>query len=320
MSSNFIYHISTVRRRLNLFWALSRTPHGLIDMTTPALAALLCLGHFPPLSIVLIGLITVFAGYTSVYAINDLVDYRADKEKVRMGGYDDSENYLDGVLVRHPLAKGVLSFWHGLVWGVGWALVALLGAYLLNPVCMYIFLAGCVFEIIYCLLLRVSPLRTLVHGVVKSCGPLAAVYAVNPTPPVLFLASIFLWIFFWEIGGQNIPADWTDIEEDSYFKAETVPVKLGPKKAGLLCVITLLIAMFLNVLVFWASPMTFSLFYFLSALGINFYLLQWPSLSLAKTLKREKAMALFNRASYYPMAIFGLVLIRILEQSIRLHL
>ena len=123
-----------------------------------------------------------------------------------------------------------------------------------------------------------------------------------------------------DIGGQNIPADWTDIEEDRYFKAETVPVKWGPKSAGLLCVITLLIAMLLNVLVFWVSPMTFSLFYYLSALGINFYMLQWPSLSLAKTQKREKAMALFNQASYYPMAIFVLVLIRILEQFIRLLL
>ena len=24
---------------------------------------------------------------------------------------------------------------------------------------------------------------------------------------------IFFWLFFWEIGGQNIPADWHDIEE-----------------------------------------------------------------------------------------------------------
>ena len=67
--------------RLKLFLALSRTPHGVIDIATPALAALLCLGHFPPLVTTLLGVITVFSGYTAVYALNDLVDYRTDREK-----------------------------------------------------------------------------------------------------------------------------------------------------------------------------------------------------------------------------------------------
>ena len=34
----------------------------------PALAALLWLGHFPPLSVTALGLLTVFAGYTAVYS------------------------------------------------------------------------------------------------------------------------------------------------------------------------------------------------------------------------------------------------------------
>jgi 4-hydroxybenzoate polyprenyltransferase len=318
MSSTIFYQITTISRRLNLFWALSRTPHGLIDMTAPAMAALLCLGHFPPLPVVLLGLITVFAGYTAVYAINDVVDYRMDKEKVRVGGYNDSDNYLDGVLIRHPMAKDMLKFRHGLAWGVGWALVAMGGAYLLNPICMYIFIAGCVLEITYCLLLRVSPLRVLVNGVVKTCGPLAAMYAVTPSPPLFMLTSLFIWIFFWEIGGQNIPADWTDIEEDRYLKAQTIPVKLGLKRAGLFCVVTLLATTFLSFIVFWASPLTFGPFYLLLGLVINIFLLLWPSLELAETRKRKKAMALFNRASYYPIAVFGLVLLRVLEQAVRI--
>jgi 4-hydroxybenzoate polyprenyltransferase len=230
-----------------------------------------------------------------------------------VGGYDDSDNYLDGVLIRHPMAKDMLNFWHGLAWGVGWAVVAMGGAYLLNPICMYFFITGCLLEITYCLLLRVSPLRVLVNGVVKTCGPLAAVYAVTPSPPLFFLISLFMWIFFWEIGGQNIPADWTDIEVDRNLKAQTVPVKLGLKRAGLLSVATLLITTFLNFVVFWASPLIFGPFYLLLALAINIFLLSWPSLELAEPRKREKAMALFNRASYYPMAVFGLVLLQILE-------
>ena len=82
---------------LKLFFALSRTPHGLIDIANPALGALLCLGTFPPVQTVILGLITVFSGYTAVYALNDVVDYRTDREKVRLGGYGDSDDFIDGV-------------------------------------------------------------------------------------------------------------------------------------------------------------------------------------------------------------------------------
>ena len=92
--------------RLELFLALSRTPHGLLDMTTPCLAALLWLGAFPPFKVILVGLLTVFAGYSAVYALNDLIDYRSDKKKMEEGLFQDSDSYLDAAIVRHPLAQG----------------------------------------------------------------------------------------------------------------------------------------------------------------------------------------------------------------------
>ncbi len=305
-----------VRNKLNLYWALSRTPHGLIDMTTPALAALLCLGHLPPFPVILIGIITAFAGYTAVYAVNDLTDYHSDRKKAAAGGFDDSEDYLDGVMIRHPLAKGVLSYASGLAWAVGWSIVAMAGAYILNPVCLWIFLAGCLLEIIYCLLGTVTPQRALVNGLVKTCGPLAAVFAVTPSPNPVFLAALFLWIFFWEIGGQNIPADWTDIEEDRRFNAKTIPASLGLQRAGLLSLTCLVVAQFLTFGVFWASPLTFGPLYLFAALGINTGLLLLPALQLAETCQREKAMALFNRASYYPLAFFILVLVRMVQPAL----
>ena len=66
--------------------ALSRTPHGLIDMATPGLAAMLWLGKVPSLPVLLLGILTAFAGYTAVYALNDVVDYRVDREKIRETG------------------------------------------------------------------------------------------------------------------------------------------------------------------------------------------------------------------------------------------
>ena len=72
--------------RLKLFWALSRTPHGLLDMATPGLCALLWLGTFPPPALIGLGLITAFSGYTAVYALNDVIDYREDRKKVQGTG------------------------------------------------------------------------------------------------------------------------------------------------------------------------------------------------------------------------------------------
>jgi len=298
--------------RLKLFFALSRTPHGIIDIATPMLAALLCLGHFPAPATVLLGMITVFAGYTAVYALNDLVDYRTDREKVLAGGYEDGEDYIDGVLVRHPLAKGVLNLPEGALWAGGWALLAMVGAWLLNPVCLVIFLLGGLMEMIYCLLWRVTPFRAVINGIVKTLGSVAAVYAVNPQPSIVFLVTLFLWIFFWEIGGQNIPNDWTDIEEDRRFNAKTIPVKLGLKRAGLLSLVCLVAAFFLTFLTLWISPLDFGTIHLLAAAGLGLWLLLLPVMRLVDTNDRNQAMNLFNRASHFPLSIFALVLVRLL--------
>jgi len=298
--------------RLKLFLALSRTPHGVIDIATPALAALLCLGHFPPLTIILLGMVTVFSGYTAVYALNDLVDYRTDQAKVRAGGYGDGEDYLDGVLVRHPLAKGVLTLPEGILWTVGWALVAMVGAWLLNPVCFYIFLAGGLLEVCYCLLWRVTPLRAMINGIVKALGSLAAVYAVNPQPSFLFMITLFGWIFFWEIGGQNIPNDWTDIEEDRQFKAKTIPVKLGLERAALLALACLVAAFLMTFLMLWVSPLAFGALLLLAVAGIGTWLLLLPVLRLVEAGERNQAMDLFNKASYFPLSVLLVVLVRMI--------
>ena len=305
-------HTILTHPRLKLFLALSRTPHGIIDIATPALAALLCLGRFPSPFTTLLGLVTVFAGYTAVYALNDLVDYRTDSRKVSVGGYEDGEDYLDGVLVRHPLAKGVLTLPEGILWTGGWGLVAMIGAWLLNPVCFYIFLAGGGLEALYCLLWRVTPLRSLINGIVKTLGAVAAVYAVDAQPSILYLAVLSAWIFFWEIGGQNIPNDWTDIEEDRRFKAKTIPVRLGLARAALLALACLVAAFFLTFLMVWISPLTLGAPHLLALAALGAWLLLLPALRLVEANDRRQAMDLFNKASHFPLSVFVVVLIRLL--------
>jgi 4-hydroxybenzoate polyprenyltransferase len=298
--------------RLKFFFALSRTPHGLLDMATPGLAALLWLGTFPSIRTVAIGLITAFAGYTSVYALNDVVDYRTDKKKLQMTGFQDCENYLDAAILRHPLAQGCLTLNEGLVWLVAWALVALLGAFLLNPVCVLIFLAGFALEIIYCLLWKVSPFRSIVSGAVKTCGGLAAVLAVDPEPSLSFLLFLFLWLFFWEIGGQNIPNDWAEIEDDRRLQARTILVQYGAEKASGIILTALAFALALNLLLLGMPKHAYEAYCLVAFLLIGLVLLILPAHRLYKTRDRQDALTLFKKASYYPLACLILVTISIL--------
>lgn len=295
--------------RLKLFLALSRTPHGLLDMCTPAFAALLWLGALPTAPFVLLGLITTFAGYTAVYALNDLVDYRVDREKAAGGALTFAGSDLDGLIIRHPMAHGLLGFREGLVWALFWALTALLGAFMLNPVCVFIFLGGCALEAVYCLLWRVSPYRTLVSGAVKTTGALAAVFAVDPHPSTLFLVLLFLTLFFWEIGGQNIPNDLTDLKEDRRMRALTIPICFGVERAVLIAGASLAGATVLTTVVFLVNPLKYSALFALLSLAAACFLLISPVMDLVRQKDGQAAMKLFNRASYYPATMLLIVLL-----------
>jgi 4-hydroxybenzoate polyprenyltransferase len=293
--------------RIKLFWALSRTPHGLLDMATPAFAALLWIGGVPSLYVMVLGLVTTFAGYTAVYALNDVVDHRVDKEKLERGGFQDYDDYLDAVLVRHPIAQGFLSVKEGLAWSLAWGILALLGAYMLNPVCAAIFLSGALLESVYCLLWRVSHFRTLVSGGVKTTGALAGVFAVDPNPSLVFILILFLCLFFWEIGGQNIPADWTDVEEDRQLNAQTIPVRFGLDRANFIILWSIVLSMTLTVVLFSVTRVRFEIPYILAGVFTGGYLLLTPAVKLYKTKERREVMTLFNKASYYPVALLAIV-------------
>jgi 4-hydroxybenzoate polyprenyltransferase len=298
--------------KLKLFLALSRTPHGLLDMAAPALGALLWLGRFPAFEVILLGLVTTFAGYTAVYALNDVIDYRVDKEKLKLCGHAGVECDLDAALVRHPMAQGYLSFTEGMLWTVAWSIVAVWGAFHLNPVCILIFALGCLLETVYCLLLKVTQFRTLVSGGVKTAGVIAGVFAVDPKPSPLFLSMLFLWFFLWEIGGQNVPNDWTDIEADRRLHARTIPVQLGPDSANTIIIGSLTIAAILSVFVFLVSPVPFEFPFLIAAMSTGLFFLILPAALLYKTKKSPYAMALFNMASTYPLALLVIVVVNIL--------
>lgn len=292
--------------RLKLFLALSRTPHGLLDLAAPAFGAFLWLGGPPALGVAQLGLITAFAGYTAVYALNDLIDLRTDREKIRRHLLPAFGGDLDSIYIRHPLAHGLLRFREAILWTAGWASLALIGAFLLNPVCAFIFLAAGLLEAVYCLLLEVSFLRTIFSGMVKTSGGIAAVFAVDPHPDPSFLLLLFAWLFLWEIGGQNIPNDWGDVEADRVLKARTIPVRFGPRIPKAVILGSLGITVALSLILCRLAPSPGGGWYPVGALAAGAYFLLCPALGLIREGTPRQASILFNRASFYPLAMLAI--------------
>lgn len=283
------------------YLALSRTTHGILDIAAPAFVALLWLGRFPQWPIVTLSLFTAFAGYTAIYALNDLVGIRVDREKFSGAGINQGYS-VEASDLRYPLAQDRLDFRSGLAWFAAWYALALAGAYLLNPVIVWIVLAAAVLEIAYCLLFKVTYWRTLVSGLVKSCGPIAAVFVVNPRPPLNLLLLQLLWLVLWEIGGQNIPADWNDVAEDKRVHAKTIPLLFGAEKSGLIVVISLFLAVTTSLFLPLISPLAIGWPYLLASLGAGVLLLLLPGYQLYRSKESRQAARLFDRASYYPLA------------------
>ena len=288
------------------FLALSRTSHGVLDIAAPGFCALLSIGTFPPLPTLLLALFTAFAAYTSIYALNDLVGMRFDREKFAGSGINPGYS-VEASEERYPLAQNILSIRSGMLWMGAWFLLALIGSYLLNPMIVLVLLAAAALEIIYCLLLKVTYLRTLVSGLVKTSGPIAAVLALDARPDASLLLLLFLWLFFWEIGGQNIPADWNDTVEDRRVNAKTIPIRFGFEKAGLIVLIALALTVLASAFVPLISPARLGLLYVAASFVAGYFLLLRPGYALYKCSEGGLAARLFDRASYYPLAQLALV-------------
>lgn len=288
------------------FFALSRTSHGVLDLATPAFCALLWGGRFPAWNVILLSIFTAFAAYTAIYALNDLIGMAVDKEKFSKHQLNTGYS-VEASELRYPLARGILSFKSGLLWMGFWLILALVGSYLLNPTIVFILIGATILEIVYCLLLKITYLRTFISGFVKASGPIAAVFVVDPKPALLPLLILLVWVYFWEIGGQNVPADWNDTAEDTAIHAKTIPIHFGPQKAALIVLAALTITVITSAFLPLVSPARLELPYILASLTFGFVLLLQPSFQLNKERDGRYAAKLFDRASYYPVAQFALL-------------
>lgn len=293
------------------YLALSRSSHGVLDLAMTGFAALLWLGHFPTLPVLAVALVTAAAGYTALYALNDLVGVEVDREK--FAGTAPKPGYaVEASALRHPIAQGKLSLKRGAAWFALWYVVALAGAWWLNPWLVVLVLLAPVLETAYCLLLKVTWWRAVVSGLVKSLGPVAAVLVVVPRPDPTWLALMVAWLITWEIGGQNIPADWNDVEEDRRVGARTIPVVFGPRVAGNAVLVALGSCVALSLCLPVMSPLALGLPYQLATFIAGLWLLLIPGYRLHRAHAGHSAARLFDRASLYPLVQLAIVLVFVL--------
>ena len=149
--------------------------------------------------------------------------------------------------------------------------------------------------------------RTLVSGLVKASGPISAVFVVDRNPSPYFLLLLFVWILFWEIGGQNVPADWNDTVEDKRVGAKTIPIEFGPQKAGLVVLSTLAMTVVMSLFLPLISHLPLGVPYLIATVIAGYFLLLQPGFQLYKHQEGRLAAKLFDRASYYPMAQLAIV-------------
>jgi len=297
MASSVTFSREGVRK----FFGLSRMTHSVLDVAHPAMGALLVFGGFPNASTVVIGLVAAFAGFTAVFALNDVMDHSVDCEKMAKltGGKECFD--IDSVGYRHPIAQGALTFNAALGWVVIWGLVSLSLAFILRPLCAALMVCALLLEIGYCRLLRVSHWKAILSGSMVAVGGLAGVYAVAGAPPFGFVALFFAWAFAWEVGCRNIPNDWSDLEEDVAMNIRTFPVRYGRRASAWVSFILLCVTVVTSLTFPLVVPVKHAPLYLAGALAAGAALLIVPAVQWVRDQKMTSAMYLFNRACFYPL-------------------
>ena len=295
--------------RFRTFFGLSRMSHSILDMAHPGIGALLVLGAFPDPPVLALGFLAAFSGFISVFALNDLMDWRIDTEKMAKYERALSSFDLDAMGFRHPIALGKLHFRAAFLWVVLWGLLSLGLAYTLRPLCAVILIAAVCLEIGYCRLLRVTHWKVLLSGSMVGIGALAGVCAITSSPPPGLVLLFFFWTFAWEIGGRNIPNDWSDLEEDVNLGIRTVPVRYGKIPSSRLSLFLISAVVIASLFFPMVTPMPSWITYEAGALAAGIFFLIFPALQWVSDQRTQSAMRLFNRACLYPLVIFAMIVL-----------
>ena len=198
-----------------------------------------------------------------------------------------------------------------------WFVLAVIGSDLLTPIVVPILRGAASLEALYCRLLKVTFWRMLVSGLVKTSGPIAAIYVVDHGPAFTPLLLVFGWMFFWEIGGQNIPADWNDTDEDRRVQAKTIPVQCGFETACRVLLGALIFSVGLSAFLPSISPAALGWPFAACTLLLGYVLLLRPGYRLFRLMEGRLSARLFDSARYDPLAMLALILIFLSANALR---
>jgi 4-hydroxybenzoate polyprenyltransferase len=109
-----------------------------------------------------------------------------------------------------------------------------------------------------------------------------------------------------------VPNDWADIEEDRHSNARTIPIRLGTNWSILIIFMALFTTIVLSLVLLQLSQITFEIPFVLAFIAAGFFLLLLPAVRLYKTREDSYAMVLFNKASYYPLALLVIVVLKLI--------
>lgn len=91
----------------------------------------------------------------------------------------------------------------------------------------------------------------------------------------------------WEIGGQNIPNDGFDIEEDKRFNARTIPVVYGIQTANVIIVTAVVLTLIMSTVIFYLSWTFGNISFILISLTLMVTIIGWYGASMTFPVKKD---------------------------------
>ncbi len=277
------------------FFDLARGIQSPLSLPQPLLGAVIALRALPGPRVLILGLIAATAGYFAVFSLNDILDHKTDRESIGIGKAKRDAHDIGVTVFKHPLAHGDISLVVAITWVAFLMLISGTFAYILNPLCLWLFVGCIALETAYCSMRTVSWIKTFPTGIMVAMGGLAGWAAVAPLN--IGAVGFFLFIALWEIAGRNLANDLADAESDRGVGIRTVATTFGNRTSAT--------AIFISAWMTVASAMflPISLAARLATLGVTLWAMGVPSIMLLRIPTSEQASIYFNRASFFPLVV-----------------
>ncbi len=302
-------------RKALLFFDLARSRSALFSVSEPVLGAMLAGRAIPSARVSLLGLLAAVAGYFCVYSLNDLLDLKADREDLRLTAADPQEwnpevVHMDIVTLRHPVAAGAIPLWAAATWVAVLGAIGLAAAYLLRPLCAWLFIACALLQVFYCSLRRRTWLKVVPASTMVALGGLAGWFAVGRA--TWGAVAFFFLLFGWEMFGRNLSNDLADVSHDRGVGITTLASTHGSGAAVKAIVTGAALMPFVGAVQpgSWVARLLLAL----AALAT----MTIPAYLLARARGTEPAaQRYFNRATFFPPTAAACMIVLALVHSLR---